>query len=261
MSLDRGCARRCTPGSRRRATPNPRRGTSRGCSPARARAPARPGAWREEAWPSARVTRRAKAAGDGAAPSPWATGCEGPRLSVARLPQPRTRVARKKRAIGPGRVARPRVTASFIASNRRGRHCQAGTVLNGSASRGAAAVEPGKQTALRARARSGSPGASSASRPSSRSSRTRCRAPVPRAAATGRRPRRVRSRGTALQVAARVRAFARAIESTPDRFSSRRSKAARPGADIRPSAFSSPTRFMFTRLHMLRALRGREALV
>src|SRR5688500_14611740 len=72
-----------------------------------------------------------EAAGDALVP-PWTTVWEGPRFSVARV-QPGTRAAGRTRTIGPGRVARPRVTRSFITSNRRGRHCQGGTVLNSSA--------------------------------------------------------------------------------------------------------------------------------
>src|SRR5258708_788407 len=84
--------------------------------------------------------------GDGAV-LPWATACEGPRLSVAGLRQLGINETRKRRT----RVARRRFTPSFITSNRRGRHCPGRTgdsLLRLRRTR--RAVEPGKPPAFRA---------------------------------------------------------------------------------------------------------------
>src|SRR6266545_904319 len=87
-----------------------------------------------------------EAAGDGAV-LPWATACEGPRLSVAGLLQLGINATRKRRT----RVARCRCTLSFITSNRRRRHCPGRTgdsLLRLRRTR--RAVEPRKPPAFRA---------------------------------------------------------------------------------------------------------------
>src|SRR5258707_2898470 len=84
--------------------------------------------------------------GDGAV-LPWATACEGPRLSVAGLRQLGINATRERRT----RVARHRFTLSFITSNRRRRHCPSRTgdsLLRLRRTR--RAVEPRKPPAFRA---------------------------------------------------------------------------------------------------------------